>query len=46
MNNAVVMEIGDGGESGANEVCSVGFIVATFSAYPVEQFSTKGEISD
>lgn len=46
MNNAVVVKVGYGGEGCADEVCSVAFVVASFSAYSVEEFPTKGEVGD
>ena len=46
MDDAVVVEVGDGGESCANEVCGVGFVVASFSAYSIEEFTAEGEVCD
>lgn len=44
MYNPVIVEIGDGRESCADEVCSVGFVVASFSTYSIEQFTAEGEV--
>lgn len=41
---AMIMEIGDSGESCADEVCSVGFVVASFSTYAIEQFPAEREV--
>ncbi len=46
MNNAVVMEVSYGGEGCADEVCGVAFVVASFSAYSVEELPTEGEVGD
>lgn len=42
----MVVEVGDGGEGCADEIRSVGFVVTTFSAYPVEEFAAESEVSD
>lgn len=44
MYNAVVVEVGNSGEGCADEVRGVGFVVAAFSTYSVEQFTTQGKI--
>lgn len=46
MDNAVVVEVGYSGQGCADEVCSVAFVVAAFSAYPVEELPTECEIGD
>lgn len=46
MDDAVVVEIGHSGESCANEICGIGFVVASFSAYSIEEFTAKGEVCD
>lgn len=40
----MVMQIGDSGKSGADEICRVRLIVATLTADPVEEFTTKSEL--
>ena len=45
VDNAMVVEVGNCGQGSANEVCGVGFIVAAFSTYSVEEFATEGEVS-
>ena len=42
--DAMVMKIGDGGESRSNKVCGVRFIVASFPTYSIEQFTAEGEV--
>ena len=42
---AMVVEICNGGERCADEVCSVRFVVAPFSTYSIEKFSTEGKVS-
>ena len=42
MDDAMVVKICDGRERRAYEVCSIGFIVAAFTANAVEKFSSKG----
>ena len=44
MDDAVVVEVGHCGEGGPDEVCGVGFVVAAFSTYPVEEFAAEGEV--
>ena len=44
MDNAVVVEVGHCGQCSADEVCRVGFIVASFSTYSVEEFAAEGKI--
>ena len=46
MNNPMVMEVGDSGESCADEVCSVGFVVASFSTYSIKQFTAESEVGN
>ena len=40
----MIVEVGHCGEGSADEVCGVGFIVASLSAYSVEEFAAKGEV--
>ncbi len=42
----MVVEVGDGGEGCADEVCGVGFVVASLSAYAVEELAAEGEVRD
>lgn len=42
----MVVEVGDGGEGRADEVCGVAFEVASFPAYPVEELTPEGEVGD
>jgi hypothetical protein len=44
MHNAMVVEICNCGENGADKVCSIGFKVRTFSTDSIEEFATEGEI--
>ena len=44
MDDAVVVEVSDCREGSADEVCGVGFVVASFSAYSVEEFAAEGEV--
>ena len=44
VDDAVVVEVGHCGEGGADEVCGVGFVVAAFSTYTVEEFAAEGEV--
>ena len=44
MDDAVVVEVGYCGQGSADEVCGVGFVVASFSAYSVEELATEGEV--
>ena len=46
VDDAVVVEVSDGGEGGADEFGGVGFVVASFPAYTVEEFTAEGEIGD
>ena len=40
----MVVEVGHCGQGSADEVCCVGFIVASFSTYSVEEFAAEGEV--
>ena len=42
----MVVEVGDRGEGCADQVCGVGFVVAAFSAYPIEKFAAESEVGD
>lgn len=42
----MIVEVGYGGEGCSDEVCSVGLVVAAFSAYSVEEFAAEGKICD
>lgn len=44
MDNAVVVEVGHCGQGSADEVCCVGFIVASFSTYSVEKFAAESKV--
>lgn len=44
MNNAVVVKVGHCGQGSTNEVCGVGFIIASFSTYSVEEFAAEGKV--
>ena len=44
VDNAMVVEVGHCGQSSPDEVCGVGFIVAAFSTYSVEELATEGEV--
>ena len=44
MDDAMVVEVGDCGEGSADKVCGVGFVVASFSTYSVEEFAAEGEV--
>ena len=46
MNDAVIVEVGDGGECGTDKVGSIGFVVAALTAYPVEQFAAESKVGD
>ena len=46
MYDTMVMEVCYGGQSGADEVCRVGFIVGAFAADAVEEFAAKGKVGD
>lgn len=39
VNNAVVVKVSDCGQSCADEICSIGFVVGTFAAYTVEELT-------
>lgn len=40
----MVMEVGDSREGCADEVCSVGFVVASFATYAIEQFPAECKV--
>lgn len=40
----MVVEVGNGGESCADQICGVHFIVAPFSTYSIEEFAAEGEV--
>lgn len=42
VHDAVVVEVSDCAEGGADEVCGVGFVVAAFAADAVEEFAAEG----
>ncbi len=42
----MVVEVGDGGEGGANKISGVGFVVAAFTAYSVEKFAAEGQVGN
>jgi hypothetical protein len=44
VHDAVVVEISDCGERGADEVCCIGLVVVPFTADAVEELSTEGEV--
>ena len=44
VDNAVVVKVGNCGQGSADEVCGVGFIVAAFSTYSVEEFAAEGQV--
>lgn len=44
VHDAVVVQVGHCGEGSADEVCGVGFIVAAFSTYSVEELAAEGEV--
>ena len=44
VDNAVIMEVGNCGQGSADEVCRIGFIVASFSTYSVEEFAAEGKV--
>ena len=44
VDDAVVVQVGHCGEGGADEVCGVGFVVAAFSTYSVEELAAEGEV--
>jgi hypothetical protein len=46
MDDTVVVKICDSGESGADQIGSIGFVVIAFPADTVEELSAEGEISD
>ena len=46
MYNTMIVQISNCGQYGADQVCSIGFVVTAFTADAVEQLSTQGEISD
>jgi hypothetical protein len=46
MDDTVVVKICYSGESGADQIGSIGFVVIAFPADTVEELSAEGEISD
>jgi len=46
VHDAVVVQVGDGGEHRADEVCGVGLVVAALAADAVEELSPEREIGD
>ena len=46
MNNPVVVEVCNSGEGCPNKVGGVGFIVASFPTYAVEELAAESEVSD
>src|SRR5699024_9763330 len=46
MHDTMVVQISHCGEDRADEVCSVGLVVAAFTADAVEQLSSESEIGD
>ena len=46
VDNAMVVKVGDSGEGCADEVRGVGFVVAAFSTYSIEELSAEGEVGD
>jgi len=46
MDNAMVMQVGDGGENGAHQVCSIRFKVRALATDAVKQLAAEGEIGD
>lgn len=46
MHNAVVVEVCDGGQYGADEVGGIGFVVASFATNAVEKFAAESEFDD
>ena len=39
VDDAVVVEVGDGGESGADEICGVALVIASFSADSIKELA-------
>lgn len=46
MNDAVIVEVGNSRQGGANEVRGVGFVVASFPANAVEKLAAEGEVGN
>ena len=46
MDDAVVVEIGDGGECGADQVGGVRLVVGAFPADAVEELAAEGQVGD
>ena len=46
MDDTMVVEIGDCGERGSNEVGGIGFVVGAFTAYAIEELAAQREICD
>jgi hypothetical protein len=44
VDNAMVVQIGHGGQRRPDQVCGVRLVVAALATYPVEEFSTQGEV--
>lgn len=44
MDDAVVVEVGYGGEGCSYQICGVRLIITAFPTYSVEEFTAKGEI--
>ena len=44
VDDAVVVQVGDGGEGGADQVRCVGFVVVAFAADAVEELAAEGEV--
>ena len=42
VDDAVVVEVGYSGESGANQVCRVRLVITPFPTYSIEELSTQG----
>ena len=46
MNDTVVVEVCNGGEGCADKVRGVGFVVASFPTYAVEELAAESEVGD
>lgn len=44
MDDAVVVKVGYSGECSSDEICGIGFVVAAFPAYSVEELAAEGKI--
>lgn len=46
MYDTMIMEIGHRGKRGTDEICCIRFVITTFAANSVKEFTPKCEISD